>query len=200
MNYRVCTTGASILVFAGSLVYAAPRSARLQKEAPETSAAHEQIDAMLDTLSHQITEGVTQDGMLVLAGVRRVKTANDGSMHVEIAYGGDFDRDMVLTIPRPGTLDEAGEIISVRGPDRIRLLEDHVVYIFHPVADARKAASTARKAVVYLPGVADDCEIAIDIETGKKRCKGDCQFSTKDCTWTVEEGSDLVCDCDKEQE
>lgn len=194
MTYRSYLVATVILVVAGSLVYAAPRSAHVQKEAPKNAAPQEDMDAILDVLLRDVTEVVTEDGMLMLAGVIGVETASDGSMHVEIAYGGDFDRDMVLTIPRPAIFDESGEFIAVRGPDRMRLLEDHVVYIFDPMSDAGKPASTTRKLDVFMPGTHDSCEMAVEFPSGTKKCKGSCG-GTKLCMFTFDDDQDIVCDC-----
>ena len=168
MTYRSYLVATLILVVGGSLVYAAPRSAHVRKEAPKNVAPQDDAVAIFESLLLDVTEEVTEDGTMMLAGVRRVVTDADGRMHVEINYGGDFDRDMVLAIPRPAIFDESGEFIAVRGPDRMRFLEDHVVYIFDPVTDGGKPASTTRKVDIDAPGVADDCEIKIDIATGEK--------------------------------
>ena len=44
MKYRGYATVTSILVLAGSLVYAAPRSAHVRKEAPKNVAPQQDID------------------------------------------------------------------------------------------------------------------------------------------------------------
>ena len=194
MTYRSYLVASVILAVGASLVYAAPRSAHVREEAPKNVAPQDDLDAILEVLLRDVTEVVTEDGMLMLAGVIGVETASDGSMHVEIAYGGDFDRDMVLTIPRPAIFDESGEFIAVRGPDRMRLLEHHVVYIFDPMSDAGKPASTTRKAEVFMPGTHDGCEMAVEFPSGTKKCKGSCAGS-KLCLFTFDDDQDIVCDC-----
>ena len=72
--------------------------------------------------------------------------------------------------------------------------EDHVVYIFDPVTDGGKPASTTRKIDVVMPGVHDSCEMAEEYPDGTKKCKGTCAGS-KLCMFTFDDDGDIVCDC-----
>lgn len=186
-----------VLIGAVSLVYAAPRSAHVPMGADGLVRPQDVASAILDTLSGNVAQDVTDDGMLMLAGVVRVETATDGSMHVEVAYGGDFDRDMVLTIPRPASFDESGQVVGIRGPDRIRLLDDAVVYIFDPVADEGKSSNTTRAVVVDGPSVADGCEFVMSYPEWKSFCEktGECSQKCEPCPKTKNGKIEVSCDC-----
>jgi|GEM_PF-1472028 len=198
MKYRCYATAAATLALAGSLVYAAPRARRVTEEMLERVAPHEDADMVLEALMRDVIEEVTEDGKLMVRGVTGAETAIDGSVHVNVGYGGDFDRDLVLTIPRPALFDERGEFVAVQGPNRIRLLDDHIVYIFGPVTDAGKAASTTAKTEVNRPGTDDGCTLIIAYPTFKPSCQGECAGGYECIMVTIEDAQgnhDILCQC-----
>lgn len=204
MKYRSYLVATAILVVGASLVYSAPRSTRVSKDTRIRVAPQEDVGEILEGFLLHVTEEVTEDGTMMMAGVRGVVTDTDGSMHVEIAYGGDFDRDMVLMIPRPMSFDSNGEFLGIRGPDKIKLFENHVVYVFDPVDTEEKPVVTGAKLDIFTPGSSKlrTCIMAKKVGDPIVTCKlvvdRECT-SDETCGFKVDDEEDIICDC-KDQE
>ncbi|MBN4058933.1 hypothetical protein JYU10_00520, partial [bacterium AH-315-J04] len=161
-----------------------------------------EIEEIVEFVLPTISDYVTEDGKLVIAGVTSVKRDEQGRTIVEIKYNGDFEEDWVLTIPRPVLYDEQGELIGIQGPDSIQVLSDRAVYVFDAVTVRKEYSRKAGPTPSVSSFAQDNCELFIDIDNNGKSCEmvGDgCPPLRPVCIYAISDSGKLTCDCEKEE-
>lgn len=154
MTYRSYLVATVILVVGGSLVYAAPRSARVSKEtrirvAPQKDEVRE---------DWRVTAALQEDGSWAVAGVVGLSKDVLGRNVIEVKKDGDFETDAVLSLFVPLVELDTGEVVA-GGIVSVKDNGDTVTLTVREVAPLDDNAKPgAGKVVEPKPQKQDGCE------------------------------------------